>query len=453
MQWCSSLPRGFGAYAVAFGLCISPSSSSALTLEEALKQTYETHPALQSERRALAAIDERVAMAVSEWRPTVDATYVTGRQRFSYGGAPDIYADRGVRQLMLNQPLFDGGGTVARYRASKEQVEAGRAQLRAVTQETLLDAITVYMDVLRDNALLGLNEKNVAVLEKQRDAAKDRFGVGEVTKTDVAQSEARLSRAQSDYAVAQGALSTSIARFERVIGSSPTVLSVPDKMPLLPDTLETANVLGEEANPTLKRSVHLAEARKKDVSAQEAELLPSVALQAYMRREDGVGGIFGNTDYDNDAITVNFTVPLYQSGAEYARVREARQNRTRAHFDLMDTRKEMNARIVRAWEAVQTSRSSIRAYNSAIQAAEQALEGVKQEQQYGARTVLDVLDAEQELHLAHVGLVRAQRDETVASYALLAETGQLTPQRLGMDVVVYNPEENYERVKFRAIGF
>ncbi|MBM3618779.1 MAG: hypothetical protein FJX23_09615, partial [Alphaproteobacteria bacterium] len=191
----------------------------------------------------------------------------------------------------------------------------------------------------------------------------------------------------------------------------------------------------------------------KQVSAQKADLLPTVSLQGYMRREEGVGGVFGNADYDNDAVLVNVNVPLYQSGAEYARVREARMQRERAKFDALDAQNETTARVVRAWEGYQTSQASIRAYVTAIRSAEQVLDGVKQEQKYGARTVLDVLDAEQELYVARVGLVRAQRDEVVSSYAILAETGRLNPQSLNMDVVVYNPEENFERVKFRPIGF
>lgn len=434
-------------------LLLGTASAHALSLEGALKQTYETNPQLYSERRALAAIDERVALAVSEWRPTVDASYSTGRQRISYGGAADTYGDKGTKQLLVNQPIFNGGGSVARYKGSELQVEAGRAQLDAVTQQVLLRAISAYMDVLRDKAILDLSRHNVEVLEGQKRATGERFQVGEVTRTDVAQSEARLARAIADLSQSKGALASSAASFREVVGAAPERLAVPRFLPELPRTVEEAIAQAEAANPNLLRARFSADASEKQVSAQKAALLPTVAVQGYMRREEGVGGVFGNADYDNDAVVLNVNVPLYQSGAEYARVREARQNRERAKFDALDAKNQVNARLVQAWEGFHTSQASIRAHVSAIRSAEQVLDGVKQEQKYGARTVLDVLDAEQELYVARVGLVRSQRDEVVSSYALLAETGRLKPQNLGMDVVLYNPEENYERVKFRPIGF
>lgn len=409
MRRFPSLPKHLPSAMLA--LLLTTTSAHALSLEGALKQTYETNPQLYSERRALAAVDERVAMAVSEWRPTLEANYSKGRQRISYGGAADTYGDKGTKELVLNQPLFNGGGSVARYKGSKLQVEAGRAQLDAVTQQVLLQAISSYMDVLRDKAIVDLSIHNAKVLLDQKGATAERFKVGEVTRTDVAQSEARHARAISDLAQA------------------------------------------EAANPNLRRARHTAAASEKQVSAQKAALLPTVALQGYMRREEGVGGVFGNADYDNDAVLVNVNVPLYQSGSEYARVREAQMLRERAKFDALDAQNETTARVVQAWEGFQTSQASIHAYVAAIRSAEQVLDGVKQEQRYGARTVLDVLDAEQELYVARVGFVRAQRDEVVSSYAVLAETGRLNPQSLGMDVVVYNPDENYERVKFRPIGF
>lgn len=445
--------RPLQASAALVALLLGGTSAHALSLEGALKQTYETNPQLYSERRALGAIDERMAMAVSEWRPTVDASYSTGRQRISYGGAPDTYGDKGTTQLMVNQPIFNGGGSIARYRGSELQVQAGRAQLNAVTQQVLLQAISSYMDVLRDKAIVDLSVHNAKVLQDQKGATGERFKVGEVTRTDVAQSEARLARAVADLSQAKGDLARSMASFKRVIGSSPDRLTVPRLLPVLPNTLEAALSQAEAANPNLRRAKFTADASEKQVSAQKAALLPTVALQGYIRREDGVGGVFGNADYDNDAVLLNVNVPLYQSGAEYARVREARQNRERAKFDALDTQNEVTARVVQAWEGFHTSQASIRAHVTAIRSAEQVLDGVKQEQKYGARTVLDVLDAEQELYVARVGLVRAQRDEVVSSYAILAETGRLHPQSLGMDVVVYDPDENLERVKFRPIGF
>lgn len=431
---------------------ISSHDAAAMTLKQALENAYELNPVLQSERENLGAIDERVAQAVSEFRPTLTADYSRGRQRLQLGGTAEGYSTNETRQITLTQPIFDGFGSVARYRASELQVQAGRAQLKAVTQDVLLQTITAYMDVLRDKAVLELSKNNVGVLNKQLEAAEDRFEVGEVTRTDVAQSKARVSGAVSEQAQAAGELASSIATFRRVVRASPGVLRTQELIPDLPATLESSLSVAERYNPSLRRAMHSEGAFNKEVSANKAEVLPSVSLQGYLRREEGAG-ILGGSDFDNDAILLNVSVPLYQSGAEYSRVREAKQNHRRARYETQDARNETVERVTRAWENLQASVASIQANDAAIEAADIALEGVKQEQQYGARTVLDVLDAEQELFTARVNLVRAQRNKLVAAYTLLAEMGQLTPQTLGLDVKVYNPEDHYQEVKYQPIGW
>jgi len=431
---------------------ITASDAAALSLKEALETAYNTNPALKSARENLAATDEGVAQAISEFRPTVTADYSRGRQSISFAGAPEEYTDKETRQLTVDQPLFDGFGSVARYRSAKLQVSAGREQLGAVTQDVLLQAVTAYMDVLRDKAVLELSKNNVGVLNKQLDASEDRFEVGEVTRTDVAQSKARVSRAISEEAQADGTLASSVATFKRVVGDMPTALEEQKMIPELPATLEEAIAIAQQNNPNLLRANFTQEALDKQVSANKAGVLPSVSLQGYMRREEGAG-VTGGNDYDNDVLALNVSIPLYQSGAEYSRVREATNNYQRARYDAMDVNNEVVERVTRAWESLQASEASIQANESAIEAAEIALDGVKQEQQYGARTVLDVLDAEQELFSARVNLARAQRNKLVAAYTLLSEMGSMTPQTLGMDVQLYNPKQNYERVKYKPIGW
>lgn len=436
-------------------LTISPlaaNAAAAMSLKEALEITYVENPALKAERENLAATDERVAQAISEFRPTLTADYSHGRQRLQFGGTPESYSTKESTQLTLSQPIFDGFGSVARKGSAEEQVLAGRAQLKSATQDILLQAITAYMDVLRDKSVLDLSRNNVGVLNKQLDAAETRFEVGEVTRTDVAQSKARVSRAISEQAQAEGDLAASIATFRRVVRTSPNVLQSQEVIPMLPASLSEAVAIAEAGNPNLKRALHTEAALKKEVSSNKAEVLPSVALQAYMRREEGAGTL-GGSDFDNDAILLNVSVPLYQSGAEYSRVREAKKNHRRARYETQDARNETVERVTRAWENLQASIASIQANDAAIDAAETALDGVTQEQQYGARTVLDVLDAEQELFSAKVNLVRAERNRLVAAYTLLAEMGQLTPQTLGLGVKLYNPEEHYKEVKYQPIGW
>lgn len=424
----------------------------ALSLQEALEAAYSANPALKAAREQLKATDEGVSQAVSEFRPNASIDYSRGRQSISFAGAPEAYSDKETRQLTVEQPIFDGMGSVARYRAAKLRVAAGREQLDAQTQDILLRAVTAYMDVLRDKAVLELSKNNVGVLNKQLDASEDRFDVGEVTRTDVAQSKARVSRAVSEEAQADGEMASSVATFQRIVGQSPQALEEQKVIPELPGTLEAALGVAQEHNPNLQSADYTKAALDKQVDANKSSILPSVALQGYIRREEGAG-VTGGNDYDNDVLQLNVRVPLYQSGAEYSRVREANKNYHRAKFDAMDVNNEVVERVTRAWENLQASTASIQANESAIDAAEIALDGVKQEQQYGARTVLDVLDAEQELFSARVNLVRAQRNKLVAAYTLLAEMGQLTPQTLNLEVKQYNPKDNFERVQYKPIGW
>ena len=425
---------------------------AAMDLRGALEQAYRFNPVLKSERNNLAAIDERVAQALSEWRPTVEGQYVRGRQRSDYSNTGDVYSTNETKGISIEQPIFNGGGSIARFNATKLDVKAGRARLQSVTQEILLQSISAYMDTVRDKAVLDLSRNNVGVLNKQLDASEDRFSVGEVTRTDVAQSKARLSRAASDEAQAEGSLIASKATFKRVIGVGPDMLQAPLQIPEVPGTLDETIDIALKNNPNLQRSSFEELSSKSVVNSEKSRILPTVSLRGAMQRQQGAG-VFGRDDYDVDSVTMNVRVPLYQSGSEYSRVRQASSNYEKAKYDTADANNDTIERATRAWQALETSRATIQATKSSIEAAEIALDGVKQEQQYGARTVLDVLDAEQELFVAKVNLVRAQRDEIVAAYTLLGVMGQLTPERLELNVAVYNPEEHYEKVKYKPFGF
>lgn len=430
-----------------------PNAALALTMQEALANVYQTNPELLSKRRQLAAQDEQFSQAISEWRPTISMNYSTGRQRLSYNGAPESYTTRETQSLTVTQPLFKGGGSIARYNAADATIQAGQADLEATTQQVLAAAITSYIHVLRDGEILQLSTDNVAVLEKQKEATSERYRLEEVTRTDVAQANARLARAISDKISAETRYNDSVATFQRIIGFQPYDLQTPAVLLPLPATLEKALEQARAINPVLRRAQQTAEARKQEVNIQKAGLLPTISLQGAMVREDGMAAAFGTTDYDNDSLMLNVSIPLYQSGAEYSRVRQARQNRISAHYVVTDTQNRINERVRQTWNAVMNNRASVKSYSTAVKSAEEAIEGVQLEQLHGIRTVLDVLDAEQELFAARIGLVRAQYDEVTASYNLLAAIGQLAPELLGLDIETYDPDKNLERTKFRAIGY
>lgn len=436
--------------AIAVILHIAPAQAAGFS--DALKSAYETNPRIKAERKALETLDEGVAQAISGWRPSISADYDKGRQRTSTEGADWSNSDLETRSLTVSQPLFRGGGTVARTESADERVLAGRANLSGTEQQVLLDAVTAYMDVVRDASVLDLSRSNVEVLKKQLQASRDRFDVGEVTRTDVAQSEARLARAESDAAQSEGNLTSSRATFERVIGFKPETPVAPTKFPDLPATQEDAITLALKNNPTLIEANHQEKARESDEFVAISSILPEVSLRGQMRRSEG-SGFAGDTDFDNDSVTVNVGIPLYQSGSEYSRVREAKARSSQSKFELANSRDAVRQQTIQAWERLQTSIATIASTQAAINAAEIALDGVKQEQLYGARTVLDVLDAEQELFVTRVNLVRAEHDRVVAVYTLLGTTGQLTVKNIGVETEIYNPEEHYDDVKYQFVGF
>jgi outer membrane protein len=439
---------------LSLALLLSTSSlAHASTFTDALEATYKNNPQIQAERNRQEATDEGVSRALSNFRPTLGLGYERGEESAKVGGVENdgSYEDK---TLNFNQPLFRGGSTIADYNAAKQRVKAGQYQLSSVEQQVLLDAIVAYMDVVSNSAILELSRNNADVLGQQLKASQDRFQVGEVTRTDVAQSEARLSDAKTQVITAEGQLISALAEFERTVGYRPEgSLTVPDNFPTLPASLEEALAKARAANPQLLSSIHSAKGAKDATRTDMGVILPQVALVGNMSRQKGINAFGTNADYDQDQIGVRVSIPLYQSGAEYARVRESKAIARQRQHESMDTRQLIEQRVTTAWENLETAIATIRARNDQIKANQVALEGVRQEQEYGSRTVLDVLDAEQELFVSRTNLVRAQRDRVVAAYNLALTLGDLTPQNLGLQVANYDPNEHYEDVKYKFIGF
>lgn len=432
-------------------LLASSSLAHASSFADALEATYKTNPEIKAERQRQQGTDERVASAVSKFRPTLGLGYERGEEKATANGTD--YDDSYEQQTAtLTQPLFRGGSSMAEYQAAKQRVRSGQYQLSAVEQQVLMDAVRAYMDVVATSAILELSRNNQTVLERQLKAANDRFAVGEVTRTDVAQSEARLSNAKTEVIAAEGQVISALAGFERVIGYKPEgVLDVPSQLPVLPASLEEALGKARNANPQVLAAIHTAKSAKYDVRNDMGALLPQASLVGSLSRSEGAN-MYGSTDFDQDRIGVRVSVPLYQSGAEYARVREAKATARQRKFDAMDTQRVIEQQVTTAWEQLETAVATIKTRNDQITAAETALDGVKQEQAYGSRTVLDVLDAEQELFVARTNLVRAQRDRIVSVYQLALVLGEMTPTALELAVETYDPNAHYEDTKYKFIG-
>ncbi len=317
-------------------------------------------------------------------------------------------------------------------------------------QDVLLRAVRAYMNVWRDQAILRLNENNVEVLRRQLEATQDRFEVGEVTRTDVSQAKSRLSRAIADRVDAQGALESSRAVYAEVIGRAPADLAQPDPPDNLPDSQKAAVRAALEQNPQVRAARFAEIAARRNVRSITGELLPEAELVG--RASRSANSTSRESSQETLEILAQISIPLYQRGAVFSRMREAKQTASQRRLELRSAKRQIEQETVSAWEDLQAARAQIKALEDQVRSAEIALEGVRQESKVGARTVLDVLDAEQELLNAEVELIRAQRNEIVAAYSLLSAMGRLTAADVGLPVDIFDVEEAYQDVRNKLWG-
>lgn len=449
------------AGALAAGSFAGITPAWAENLQDALVATYGSNPTLQAARAELRATDENVAQALSNWRPSAS---VTGTSQFSQSdnelrsgaGFANLTSSRDDRvsnsgTVSVRQNLFRGGRTVAETRQAKAQVAAGRAQLSGTEQEVLLAAVTAYMDVLRDAATVELNRNNVTVLQRQLEASQDRFDVGEITRTDVAQSEARLSRSQSALISAEAALTNSRAAYERIVGMAPGTLDASPALPPLPGTENEALDIAVTNNPALQAARFAEEASRHAISQAKGALLPTLTVEGDYTYADNPSSTVRNSE--SATVTGRLTIPLYQSGAVYSQVRQAKQLNSQSRLQIREALRQVEEGVASAWEAYRAANAQITSDREQVRANEIALDGVQQEAQVGSRTTLDVLDAEQELLDSRVALVTSERNAYVAAYQLLSAVGRLNAEYLGLPVERYEPTVNYDDVSGKWFGF
>ncbi|MBI1239421.1 MAG: TolC family outer membrane protein [Alphaproteobacteria bacterium] len=442
-------------FASVCALALVPAPAFSENLEETLSLTYTSNPELLAERARQRATDEAVSQAVSGWRPsvTVQGTYgsVDTESTVPPLATTSTRTEPWTGTVTATQPIFQGGRVLAQTRQARAQVRAGRAQLLSIEQSVLLDSVTAYMDVVRDLAVVNLNRNQIEVLKRQLQAAQDRFDVGEITRTDVAQAEARLSRSQSALTAAEATLTQSRAAYERTVGQAPGTLDPQPPVPALPSSEEEALALAHTSNPALTAARENEEASSHAIDRAVGGLLPTLSVDAqYTENEERAApGSDGNTT----SVVGTLTVPLYQGGEEYSFIREAKATNSQLRQVLAQTERQVSEQVRNAWESLRSARASLVSDRAQVSANEIALEGVRQEADVGSRTTLDVLDAEQELLDSRSALVRSERNEIVAAYALLAAIGGLTAEGLGLPVTVYDPSVNYDDVAGRWIGF
>src|SRR4051794_5239497 len=445
MRRSHSLSRkGIAAAALAStALTLAPGPAGATQLADALIGAYQTNPQLQAERATLRATDELVPQALSGYRPRVflnGAIQGTkgeiGNDKTSVSNAINGLTGNGnqdgsetanstTRQvdLSLRQNLYAGGGTVASVRRAESQVLSERANLLATEQNVLLNAVDAYATAWQDRSVLELALNNEQRLRRELEATRDRFRVGEVARTDVAQAEASLSQSRADVETAKSDLATAVAVYRQVIGSDPGALQQPRSVPDLPRTIQQAQDLAA-GNPALTSAQYAVAAAREAVRVTYASLLPSVDLSSDLLYANQPSS---EIPWERQAsLGLSVTIPLYQQGLVSSQVRQSRQQVEATQNNLQTSQRSVTESVASAWEQLIAARAAIQSLRDAVRANEIALEGVRQEALVGARTVLDVLDAEQALFTSQVNLVRAQRVEVVTSYQLKSAVGQLT---------------------------
>jgi outer membrane protein len=436
------------------------------TLEWALVLAYQNNPSLNAQRAALRAIDENVPQALSGYRPKLSVTASGGFNYFNqvnktinqqvFPNQPSyssIAEDLPTRQFgaTATQTLYNGFQTANRTRQAESQVAGARETLRVTEQQVLLDAATAYMNLLRDQAILDLNRRNVEVLTEQLKQTRDRFNVGEVTRTDVAQAESRLAAGRSQLLLAQSNYITSQANYRRVIGVNPGRLDPGTPVDRLsPSTVQRAIVAGETQSPSVLAAAYGVDVAELAVKISEGALYPNLGVTAaYTQQYDTQPQSLRQT---NVSILGQLTVPLYQGGAEYSAIRQNKETVGQQRLNLDVNRDQARATVVQSWGQLDAAKAQIEATTAQVNAAEIALNGVREEARVGQRTTLDVLNAQQELVNARVALVTAEHDRIVASYTLLAAVGGLSMQRLGLNVMIYDPQVHYQQVRDAWIG-
>jgi len=443
------LPLVLGAF-VALGMAPTAHGQS---LEEALASAYSGNPTLLAKRAELRGTDEGVPQALSDWRPTLTAEGTSGVTKNTLSTRTSNKTQQPTphsASLTVSQSLYSGGQTTAAIASAENAVLAGRAELLGVEQTVLLDAVTAYVNVYRAQAVLDLRINNEQVLKRQLEATSDRFEVGEITRTDVHQAEARLAQATADRIQAEGDLVSSRATYRNVIGEAPGSLSAPAMELNLPASAEESIKLAVAQNPDVVSAEYDELASQNDIREVKGELLPSVDLSGTASRS--LNSTSESTRSDSYSALVTLSVPLYQSGSVYSRLRSARQTASQRRREIESARRDATETATRAWETLQTSRARIASFNAQIKASEVALEGVQREAVVGSRTVLDVLDAEQELLDAKVSIVGAQRDETIAKFELKSAIGEMTAIQLALPVVAYDSLKHYNDVRSKLFG-
>lgn len=441
-----------GVVALSIALALS-APASAETIMGALAKAYRNNSSLNSERAGTRVTDENVAIAKSGYRPTISGNSGLTFSRSSALGGRSITS--GSFGIEINQTIFDGFQTKNNVAAAEAQVRASQEALRNTVQNTLFDAASAYMGVIRDRQIAALRQRNLEFLEEQVRAARSRFEVGEGTRTDVAQADASRQSAIAQLAGARAQVLASEALYRQIVGEDPGSLQAAGPLSkLLPRSVDEAFAIAAKAHPAIMASEHLVDASAFTVKSSEGALLPRVSATAGVSRNfsNGVPAMPTDGASTSASIGAALSVPIYQGGRASATIRRSKESLGQARINVDVSRDQVRNAVASAWAQYQASREAVAANREVVSAAQLALNGVIEERNVGQRTTLDVLNSQGDVTAAQINLASAEHDVVVASYAILSATGRLTTGNLGLQVQEYDPEEHYRAVKDKWFG-
>lgn len=437
--------------ALLFATALSGTAQAA-SIFEAMEMAYENNPTLQAERAYLRSLDENVAIANSGYRPTIALTGSYNDSNSNNNSEPGVVDESGVTKNIaatINQPLFNGFSTVNSVRSADSAVRAAQDNLMDVEQSTLLSAATAYLNVLQNAAIVDLQKNNEKLLKKELDETLERFKVGEVTRTDVSQARARHANAMAERISSEGDLEASQAEYVRIVGQKADKLTEPENISnFLPKTFREAYEQAKNGNYAVSEARHTLDAQSYDVAAKTGALLPSLSLNgSASRTKTDPDSAIGKATINDVEWGVNLTVPLYSAGSDRAQIRQSKYLKWQAQEKVLEAERQVRYDIKSAWEYVNSNRARIESIKEQVKANEVALDGVQKEEALGNRTILDVLNAYQELLNSNVEEVKAKRDYYVSSLQLLMGMGKLTAKDLKLNVDIYDAKKHYKETR------
>ena len=430
-------------------IALAPASgASSVPLMAALAKTYRENPSLESARAELRAIDEGVPLALSGARPriTVSSEMIYDRVDTRDGTTDLQTASGGMR---FEQPVYTGGRVTTETSLADARVHAARARLASIEQDVLLAAVKAFVGVRHAQQVLELSHANEGRALHRLESVRQRFRFGDLTSTDVAQAEARLARALADRRSFEGQLRVAGSSYQRVIGDPPGSLGAAQLPVALPATLDEALAMTEE-HPEIKSASLDVDVAKLEIEVADTSLKPHLTLRAeagYVNEPST--DIAWQRDLKFGAF---FEVPLYQGGGAYARMRKARQLHGARGHDLTAARRAAHREVSASWELLQSVEAQLISLEARRRATSIALDGVREEARIGARSIMDVLDAEQQMFDAELALENARRDKIVSGFRLLAAIGSLTADAISLDVGLYDPAQYYRETRTRWFG-